>query len=242
MASVAKLLDISFRNSGVFGTGQVPQAQDVTDALFALNMMIGQWNRRRWLVYHLIDTAVTCDGSQFYYIGDGGNFAIPRPDQIDAAYIRQMANTNTPVDYPLRAISSYEDYSRIALKSLQGGPSWMYFYDSGFPLGKIYPLPIPNSQFELHIVTKVVLQRFNSVTDFVLLPPEYEEAIYLNLMVRLRMAYRMKPDPVMVGMAKAALETIRSSNFQVSVLQMPAAVRGGGAYNVMNDQFGSGNR
>lgn len=240
MATVGDLLELCFRDSGVFAVGEVPQAQDTTDALRRTNMMIGQWNRRRWLVYHLIDTALAMDGSQFYYVGDGGNFSIQRPDQIDAAYIRQT--TNQPVDYPLTAIPSYEDYARIALKTITGGPSWYYFYDSGFPLGKIYPLPIPNSQYELHIVTKAVLQSFNGVGDFILMPPEYEQALYYNIMKAMRMAYRMKADDEINRQAKTTLETIRSANFQVATLQMPTVVRGGGGYNVMSDSWGPGNR
>ncbi len=159
------------------------------------------------------------------------------PDRIEAAYIRQVVPTNpTPIDWPLRLISSYEDYSKIAIKTLTAAPSEYLFYDSGFPLGKLYPWPIPNYQYELHILTKAVLQRFNSVDDFVLLPPEYEEAIYLNLMVRLRMAYRMKPDAMMVGLAKAALNTIRRGNTQISVLKMPGPITRGPAYNIASDR------
>lgn len=237
MSTVGGLLELCFRDSGVFGTGEVPQAQDTTDALTRLNMMISQWNRRRWLIYQLVDTGVTCDGSQFYYVGVGGNFAIARPDRIEAAYIRQVVPTNpTPIDWPLKIITAYEDYSKIAIKTLTAAPSEYLFYDSGFPLGKLYPWPIPNHQYELHILTKAVLQGFNGVGDFILLPPEYEEAIYFNTMMRMRMAYRMKPDPVISGYAKASLNTIRRSNTQIAHLMMPGPITRGPSYSIYSDR------
>ncbi len=237
MSTVGDLLELCFRDSGVFGIGEVPQAQDTTDALKRLNMMIGQWNRRRWLVYQLIDTAVTCDGSQFYYVGDGGNFNIARPDRIEAAFIRQTTpSNNTPVDWPLTLINSYEDYSKIAIKALAAAPSEYLFYDSGFPLGKLYPWPVPNYQYELHILTKAVLQSFSGVADFILLPPEYEQALYFNTMMLMRMAYRLKPDPIIVGQAKSTLNTLRKANQQISTLKMPRAVTRGPAYNIYADR------
>jgi hypothetical protein len=95
---------------------------------------------------------------------------------------------------------------------------------------------VPSNQYQLHILTKAVLQQFANAADNVLLPPEYEEAIYMNLMVRLRMAYRLPADKVMVGLAKAALNTIRSSNFQIGRLALPKGVTRGPAYNVYADR------
>jgi hypothetical protein len=42
-----------------------------------------------------------------------------RPDRIEWGYVRLLNGSgNLPVDIPLRQIFSYEDYSRVALKSL----------------------------------------------------------------------------------------------------------------------------
>ncbi len=235
--------DLVFRDSGVYGTGQTPSAQDALDMQARTNMMLNQWKRRRWLVYHLVDHSVVCNGSLSYTIGTGGVFNTPRPDQIDAAFARQVTQTvpNQP-DYPLRIIPSYEEYSRIALKRLQAGPAWALFYDSGWPLGNLFPYPLMNSQYELHVIIKSPLDSVVDIADEIVLPPEYEEAIYTSLVNLTRAAYQLAPKPWWIGKEKAAMETLRGANFQIPPLQMPSAVRGYGGYNIFSDTWGPGNR
>jgi hypothetical protein len=124
------------------------------------------------------------------------------------------------------------------MKQLAAAPSRWIFYDSDFPQGKVYPWPLPNANWELHIVTKAVLQSFAALTDALTMPPEYEDAIYFSLMQRLRIAYRLGADPAIDGQAKAALNTIRRANFQVGRLRMPRGITRGVAYNIYSDGGG----
>jgi hypothetical protein len=237
MTTARDIIDLAFKDSGVYGVGQTPLTTDYNDALRRLNMMLSQWNRRRWLVYCLVDSSVACDGSLRYSVGSGGDINITRPDRIEAAYIRQVnASPQTPIDWPLEIIESREEYSQIAIKSLAAAPSEYLFYESSFPLGYIYPWPVPNDQYEIHILTKTVLQQFAAITDTVLLPVEYEQAIYLATVNQMRAAYRFPPDPWYIGQAKAALATIRKSNFQVGRLSMPPGINQGPAYNIYADR------
>jgi hypothetical protein len=101
MTLLSDLVNLAFKDAGVFGTGQTPSTDDQTDALRRVNQMISQWNKRRWLVYHLIDTAFVCTGAQSYTVGAAGNFNIARPDRLEDAYIRQIVpSSSTPVDFP----------------------------------------------------------------------------------------------------------------------------------------------
>lgn len=234
-----ELINLVFRDSGVLGVGQTLQAQDTLDAKRRINMMLNQWKRRRWLVYHLVDYSVPMDGSRSYTFGIGGDINAPRTDAIESAFVRQVSQSqpNQP-DYPLRLIQSYEDYSQITMKGLAAGPSWALFYDSGYPLGTLYPWPLANSQYELHVQVKSELTSVGDIADDINLPPEYELAIYACQMQATRSAYRLPPDAGIDKQAKAALETLRSSNFQIGTLQMPRAVMGRGAYDINSDQFG----
>lgn len=243
MTTWADIIALVFRDSGVLGVGQTLQAQDMTDAVRRLNMMLSQWKRRRWLVYHLVDRVITMNGSLFYTIGVSGNIAAPRPNSIESAFVRQLIQSvPNQVDYPLRIIQSYEEYSRISLKNLAAGPGWYLFYDSGYPLGKLYPWPLMNSQYELHVQVKDELVSVGNLADEIVLPPEYEEAIYAVQMQRTRSAYRLPPDGEINRLAEVALSTLRSSNFQIPTLNMPAAVQGLGAYNIFSDRFGTSSR
>lgn len=244
-STVADLVNLALEDSGAFSAERPPNYQDTIDALWRLNMMLGQWNRRRWLIYHLVETSVVCDSAKLSYtVGAGGDFAIARPDQIEAAFIRQVVPSYpNVVDWSLIPIFSYEDYSSITVKTLRAAPSQYYFYDSGFPLGKVYPWPVPGSQYELHILTKAVLTTFGALADPINLPPEYFQALYLNLAVTLRMAYDTPERPLppkrdLNGLAKAALQTIRHSNFQIGQLRLPYSITGGPAYDVFSDRGG----
>lgn len=239
------LINLIFRDSGVLGVGQTLQAQDTADAVRRINMMLSQWKRRRWMVYHLVNHSIEMDGSLFYTLGDGGDIDTPRTDAIESAFMRQtIQSTPNQVDYPLRIVTSYEDYSRIALKNMQAGPSWILFYDSGYPLGKLYPWPLAGGSsggagpFELHVQVKDELVTVSNVAAEVVLPPEYELAIYAVQMQMTRSAYRLPPDQGINMLAKGAIDTLKSTNFQIPTLNMPAGLRGGGGYSIWSDTFG----
>jgi hypothetical protein len=255
--------------AGVVGVGQTALDEDNTDCFNALNMMIGIWNRKRWLIWHLLDVGVVSTGSLFYTVGPGFQFDIPRPDRIEAGYFRQLVpgvpstltvdpalglgilidapvplplGTDGPqpqvglaIDFPLTILESKEDYSRIALKSLSTFPRYI-FYDSAYPTGNVYTWPVlPAGIFELHILVKDVLTQFATLTTPINLPPEYYEALWSNLSLRLRTIYKIPAPPPgqddVKDLAKASLDTIRGANTQIPRLMMPRSV-------IQNRRFG----
>lgn len=238
MTTARDLINDSLKDAGAIGVGQTALAEDINDGLKRLNAMLAQWSRQRWLVYHLIDVAFTADGSLNYSIGAGGDLNYPRPDRIEAAFFRQIAGVpGNQVDYPLGVLNSREDYNRIALKGMQSFPS-VVFYDSGYPLGYVYIWPVPTDLYEIHLSLKATLTAFANLNSDVNLPPEYEEALRVNLAVRLRVKYQMPIDGQLIGLAKSALNVIRNSNAQIPSLQMPNdLVRGGGNYNIFADRY-----
>ena len=234
----ADLINLALLDSGVIGQGQSASGEDVNNAFTRLNMMRAQWNRKRWLVFALVDTAKVATGAQSYTIGIGGDFNIPRPDRIeDGNYVRILTSGVTQqTDYPLKLINSHEDYNQIIIKSMGTFPQAV-FYDSQYPLGVLRFWPVSQaSTYELHILTKTPLNGFSSLAAPVNLPDEYQAAILYNLQVRLRAAYRLAPDPIIIGLAKDALNVIRNSNTQIPSLRMPAAVLNNGKpYNIYSD-------
>lgn len=216
------LIALCLRTAGVIGVGQTPDAQDTNDCFAVLNAMMGQWNRERWLVYHLIDTSFRSTGAISYTVGNGGSFNIPRPDQVEAAYARLLPiESGQAIDFALAPIFSREDYASIALKQLVTFPG-SFFYDSGYPLGNLFVWPIPQAnQFELHIVTKETLQQFPTLTTQITLPPEYLDALIWNLSCRIRPLYQLPPDEQIIGLARNALAIIRSANTQIPALATP---------------------
>lgn len=76
----------------------------------------------------------------------------------------------------------------------------------------------------------------SNIDSEIIMPPEYEEALFLNLSLRVSSMYQMEPMKETIRLAKASLNTIRVSNTQVPTLSMPAApgVRTGKAFNLYN--------
>lgn len=233
-----KIINAALKKALVLGVGQTSLAEDVNDAFDDLNDMLAQWQRKRWLVYHLVDYEHVGTGALFYTVGPGQDFDInPRPDKIESAFFRQLVTSNPyQVDYPLSIIEAREDYNLIALKQLQSFPQYV-FYDSGFPVAKVYPWPLIQSDiYSLHITVKATLGQFTDLAQVIELPLEYFAALKFNLAVRLKQAYGLGSDPVLIGLAKDALNVIRNANLQIPRLQVPKElIRPSGIYNCFSD-------
>jgi hypothetical protein len=260
MATALDIVNQALKACGVFGVGQTPLAEDVNDGFTLLKQMIFQWQGRRWLVPSLFDIARTGNNLVSNPIGPGEFWDTTRPDKISAAYLRlngtagsdfngdfngdfgpSGAPSSSSVDYPLQQLFSYEAYSTIALKGLNSFPNY-FFYDNQVPVGNVFIWPIPNAQYEIHLILKSPFTIPAQVTDTLIFADEYQEALWTNLAIRMCVAYAMPASKELVTLAKVSLDTIRNSNTQIPTLIVPAKYNnfGNGSYNVYSDTFGSG--
>jgi hypothetical protein len=233
---------------GAIGVGQTPLPEDMNDAQARLQWMLMQWERKRWLVYHLIDLALVSTGAQSYTVGPGGQFntgtgasVSVRPGKLSAAFVRQLQGSMNSVDYPLEILQSREDYNFITLKTLVAGPGEAVFLDSDWPLANLYVWPIPQPYiYEIHIIIHAQLPYdfYNNPTTPFDIPYEYYLAMMYNLAVRLRPKYRMGtyPGDPLPGMAKDSLSVVRAPNTQIMKLRMPNTLRRRGLYNIFSDR------
>lgn len=241
MVTPRDICNMALTDSGVVGVGQTALAEDMNKAFIRLNWMLAEWQRQRWLVYQLVDVSKLSTGANSYTVGPGGDFdtgSNPRPERLEAAFFRQQVSSPAnAVDYPLRLIQSYEDYSLITLKKLSSFPEAV-FLDSSFPLATLYPYPVPQANtYTLHLLIKQTLSQFSSLSQSVDLPAEYFSALYLSLAERLVMAYRLPADPQLMGVAKAARTVLRGANTQISKLQIPSKLLRPGIYNIYSDNM-----
>lgn len=238
MATARDLISRAFRNAQILGQGQTLAAEDVDEGFELLNDMMAEWTVKRWLCYQLVDVAFVCTGAQRYSVGPASNFVFAeRPDRLEAAYIRQLV-TAVPnqIDYPLELIQSYEDYSRIALKSLVSQPDSI-FYLTSYPVGYLYPYPVPTSAiYELHALFKTALQDFTNLSTSIAIPRVYRQAILWNMAYRLREEYGQPETPACTKLAKSTLKALRMANIQVPRLIMPTGLTRGSIYNIYSDQ------
>ncbi len=237
----ADIIRLVLKDTGVLGVGQTASAEDTNDVFDTMNMMIGEWASKRWLLYHLLDLSIVSTGAETYTVGPGGDIdtgTMQRPDRLeDGCFFRQIITASSPnkIDYPLSILQSREDYSRIGLKQLLTIPQYV-FYDPVFPLGVVYPWPvIPTNQYELHILVKSQLTQFDNLADEIDLPSQYYGALRYNLGCRVRPMYQLGPDPSLVALATDSLSTIRNMNAAVPRLRMPVGIGRGSRYNIFSD-------
>ena len=238
--TVLDLITLALKTAGITGVGQSATAEDSNDVFTLANMMLAQWAIKRWMVYAEQDVSLTSTGAASYTYGTGGDFNEPYTDHLEGGYFR-LLNQNAPQnpDFPLRLITSYEDWGRIRLKSLETFQQYVWF-DGNYPLANVWFWPIPQAGlYQLHLLTKIPLNAFTSLTQTISLPPQYQAAILYNLAVRIRVAYQMQPDPMLIRLAQEALNTIKDSNAQIPLATMPSELSGnlGGAYNIFSDQM-----
>jgi len=231
------IINLALKTANVIGVGQTPLAQDTNDAFNQLNMMMAQWQRRRYMVYELVTISLQATGAESYTIGPGQQFDIARPVKIEFAYFRMNAGTPLPVDYPLTVLRAQEDYDRISIKNLNAFPQYLY-YDTGYPVGNIFVWPLPSNQYTIFLSVMVQLQKFNTISDQIVLPPEYLDALHWNLARRLCVVYGVPIPPELTGYAEASMSAIEEVNSQIPLLHMPVALRGkSGAYNIYGDFY-----
>ena len=234
--TVIQVLFLALRMAGRITDTQsvADDSKDVADAFSLLVMMLAQWQRKRWLVWSEQPAAKVSTGANYYTIGTGQDFDLPRPDKIHAAWCRlppfvpftQTPGSANPIDISLAIIESMEDWSQIAIKNLQTIPSAV-FYESAFPVGRLHFWPIaPAGLYELHIVVKAPLPLYATVNDLLNLPPEYVDAVVDNLACRILVASGQPISPFLLGQARGSLETVKMTNAQIPQLGLPGFLTG----------------
>lgn len=235
MVTARDIITIALNDAGVTGQGLVPSATDINNGLTRLNDMIEQWQRNRWLIFHLVPTDLLMTGATSYTIGDGGDFDVARPDRLEAARIIQN-NPPAPNDvgWPLELVQSEEAYNNIRLQHLSSFPRFVY-YRPEWPLGQLFFWPLPSSSYTARVITKAVLQTFPNLSTEFDMPPEYRRAIRFNLIDEMIDAYGLPEKPNNSKRAAGALNVIRNANAQLPVLQVPNELVRPGLYNIYTD-------
>ncbi|MBB2159353.1 hypothetical protein [Gluconacetobacter sacchari] len=90
---------MALRQIGVGAMGTTASDADLFDGVMQINMLLAQWQRKRWLIPNLVDRSCEASGKSIYYVGPGCDFDVSvRPDQIEAAYARLLPGGTYTID------------------------------------------------------------------------------------------------------------------------------------------------
>lgn len=198
-------------------SGIAPTTQELSDGVTELNRMLGTWNAESGAIYaDTLDSLTWTAGSASMTIGTGGNFNVTRPQVVKGAWYRDASN----VDYELQVVS-FADYQEERLKTLQVTIPYVLGWSPDFSTarGTLYIWPVPVADFTFRLLSMKPLADLTGAGT-VSLPPGYEDAIVMNLAVRLADIYGSEVSVVTAALADAAKKAIVEANVHFDLPRM----------------------
>lgn len=212
MTTVRSILEDALVEATVLDPDMAMPANDAARCLRALNRMLSSWQTEDLMIYSTDRLSFNLvAGQQSYTIGVGGNFVTPyavRPGQIDMASVIMNG-----VELPIEVMND-EQWRDVTLKSVTSTFPLQMWANGDYPLNTLYFWPIPAQINALVLYLWHQTVEFASVNATVSLPQGYEDALVLNLAVRLAPGYGMQASPTTIEMAKQAKANIKKMNWE----------------------------
>lgn len=219
MSTLLDLLKPALRLAGITERpGRGPSPDQTTEAIGVVNRMLASWSCNRLDIFKTsIDRYALSPIQTTYFIGPNGDFDAPRPIHIERANV-VLLNTFPELHYHVH-ILDVDEWAAKTIPELMGG-AWPYdlYDDYDVPDSKLYLYPLTAQPADLELFTWQELKHdFAALTDAVVLPTGYEEAIVLNLAVKIAAYYPKQAtlDPDVRRQAGLALAAIESRNAPV---------------------------
>lgn len=209
------LLYPALRKAAVtLGPQRTPSVAQYQDAIDELNRLVGSLNCDRLNIYSIARYEFPLNGNKISTMGQDptgaaiADFDGPWPIAIDRANIIYSA---PEIRRPLAVLTDLQ-WARIRVQDQPGTIPYAIYSDRAYPLANIYlyPQPVPGYLLELYVWQLV--PAFVTPSDAVVLPPGYEDALVLNLAVRLAPHFQRRVDPDVRSDAQKALTRIESIN------------------------------
>jgi hypothetical protein len=216
------------------GPGRTPSPAQFQDALDELARLTGSLNCDRLNIYSNQRWEFPLQtGQKTYTIGADptgettADFNAPRPQGIESANIIYPGGSQEG-RYPLALITVLQ-WSKICMQDLPQSIPEALYNDRAYPLSTLYLFGQPMEGCRLELFYWLLIPTFQSVSDVVLLPPGYEDALVLNLAVRLAPHFQRNAVPPDVREdAQKALLRLESINAPQPVLEVGICPSDGG--------------
>ena len=209
----ADLIRATLRLIGAISSSETPAADESSDALEALNLMLGSWGASRFLSASTGKVTKTMTGASSYTIGVGGDINTTRPTAIYNAYW-----STGGLDYPLTFLD-YSDYQDIGIKNIGSIPEYIVLKPDN-PLSTIHLFPVPANG-------TLTLDNVRPATDLTLAddlpyPPEWIRALKFNLAIEIAPEFGFSVSPELVAMAKESRDIVLRSMVTIPLAKFDA--------------------
>lgn len=226
---------------GVYAVGESLSASDATDGLRRLNGMMSSWKIQTQTIPSIQRSVFDITANVgTYTIGPGATFNTIKPQGILSASL--LLNSASPAVEVWTDILTDQAYAGIAVKS-QTSTQWTAlwynptFVTSGFGTIVLWPIPT-TADNDLVLYMQTPLTEFADLTTSYQIPDGYQEAIELNLALRLALPHARPVSDDLRREARAALANVKRHNTKMSDLANDAALissRGRWGYDIQTD-------
>lgn len=208
----------ALRKAGVtLGPGRTPAPAQYADAIAELNRLAGSWNCDPLVIYGLsIELFPITAGKKTYTIGKDptgatiADFDVQRPQGISQANVIR-SGAGAPLRYPL-VLATPQIWAGIQMQDLANTIPQVLYNDYAYPISTLYLWGQPMASMQLELYVWNVIPQFQTITDLVILPPGYEDALVLNLACRLAPQFQRDVSPDVRQQARESLMRLESLN------------------------------
>jgi len=203
------------------GPQRTPSPAQFQDAIDELNRLTGSLNCDRLFIYSIARDEYPLNPPKMTYtIGvpvdpsQDVDFAAQRPQMIESANVMDSGGT---IRYPLALFTDLQ-WAKIAYQTIPNTIPSALYNDRANPVSTLYLYGQPMAGQILELFTWTQAPTFQNLTDQVLLPLQYEDALVLNLAVRLIPHFPIAPnvprqvDPNLYQQARESLMRLESIN------------------------------
>jgi len=194
--------------------------------LRVFNRMLSSWNNEGLMVYTVNRTVFPITaGTQVWTLGTGGTLNMARPTRIHMASI--LIPGTYPTEIPLQIFTD-EEWQAVAVKNPSGGYPTGLWCTGDVPLNNLYLWPVPALTCSLVLYTWGRTAAFTDLSQAVVFPDGYEEAMVNGLALLLAPSFGIQPSPIIASVAGAAKLRIASLNWDPISLNVDSALMGSG--------------
>ncbi len=224
MSTAREVISDALTAATVLAKDESLHPADAALGLRWLQRMMDSWSNDNLMIYATGEaTKLLAVGTASYALS--GFTPSTRPVTIANAWLDSVP------DVPLIDMTE-EEYDSIPDKTLQGIPL-RYFYKPTATSGTVYLFPVPNQADTLHINGRYPLASGLTLDSVLSFPPGYEDAIVLNLAVKLAPLFDVQVSGDLRMQASSARDALITTNYVPGLMQLNLPRRD--QYNIESD-------